>query len=57
LIKGDKIGLVRFILPDTEVVVKKFVIGKRESSFLIIESGLLLETKISRKHSVARPID
>jgi hypothetical protein len=57
LIEGDKIGLVRIILPDTEVIVEKFVIGKGESSVPIIEPGLLLETKISRKHPVDRGID
>jgi hypothetical protein len=57
LIEGHKIGLVCIILPDTEVIVEKFVIGKGKPSFPIIESGLLLETKISRKHPVDRGID
>ncbi|WP_199242166.1 hypothetical protein [Halorubrum sp. SD626R] len=57
MVEGDKIGLVRIILPDTEVIVEKFVIGEGESSFPIIEPGLLLERKISRKHPVDRGID
>jgi len=57
LIEWDKIGLVRIILPDTEVIVEKLVIGKRESGFPVIKPRLLLETKISRKHPVDRRID